>query len=82
MQQAILSKWGNSVGVRIPKAILSSAGLKEGDTLQIESCEQAVILRRTRNIKKFSLEDTLDVFHTVDEHGEPDWGAPVGREVW
>lgn len=31
MQESILSKWGNSLALRIPKDVLADAGLKEGD---------------------------------------------------
>ena len=32
-----LAKWGNSAGVRIPKAALLEAGLKEGDEVVISA---------------------------------------------
>jgi len=30
-----LSKWGNSLGVRLPAAMVQSENLKEGDTIEV-----------------------------------------------
>jgi antitoxin MazE len=30
-----LTRWGNSVGVRLPKSVLEAAGLNEGDYCQV-----------------------------------------------
>ena len=31
-----VSKWGNSLAVRLPAAVVSALGLKEGDEIEIE----------------------------------------------
>jgi antitoxin MazE len=31
-----VSKWGNSLAVRLPKAVVEALGLKEGDSIDIE----------------------------------------------
>jgi antitoxin MazE len=30
-----VSKWGNSLGVRLPRAVVKALGLKEGDEIEI-----------------------------------------------
>ncbi len=34
-----VSKWGNSLAVRLPKAVVNDLGLKAGDRLEIVSAE-------------------------------------------
>lgn len=43
-------KWGNSLAVRIPKAVAEDAGLREGDALTIETGLGQIELRRTERI--------------------------------
>lgn len=35
-----VSKWGNSLAVRLPKAVVEILGLKEGDDVQIVSADK------------------------------------------
>ena len=42
-----VSKWGNSLAVRLPKAVVEALDLKEGDSIDIE-----VMARRKLNIAK------------------------------
>lgn len=34
-----VSKWGNSLAVRLPKALVNDLGLKAGDRLEVVSAE-------------------------------------------
>jgi antitoxin MazE len=43
-------KWGNSLAVRIPKAAVEEAKLREGDSLEIEAIEGKVELRRATKV--------------------------------
>lgn len=48
--EAVVGKWGNSLGVRFPAEVASELGLKEGDmvTLTADGTEVAVARQRTR----------------------------------
>jgi antitoxin MazE len=46
--RASLARWGNSLAVRVPKEIASSAGLREGAALEMTVEDGAVVLRRRR----------------------------------
>ena len=78
--RAQLAKWGNSYAVRIPRAVLEKAQVKEGDELEIRV--QAGAISITPAKKKITLEDLLAAITPENVHGELDWGKPVGREVW
>jgi len=45
----LISKWGNSLAVRLPKALVERLGLKEGDELNVVAASQGVIEVETRD---------------------------------
>ena len=48
-----VSKWGNSLAVRLPKALVEDLGLKSGDRLEIvsEAKERIVIAKDERRLR-------------------------------
>lgn len=76
-----LAKWGNSLAVRLPRQIIETARLREGDPLNLSvSKDGAVIIRPTR--QKYRLEDLVAEITPGNRHDETDWGQPVGNEIW
>jgi antitoxin MazE len=43
-----VSKWGNSLAVRLPKALIDQLGLKEGDELNVIAASKETIELETR----------------------------------
>jgi antitoxin MazE len=43
-----VSKWGNSLAVRLPKALVDELGLKEGDELNVVAARNGAIEVETR----------------------------------
>jgi antitoxin MazE len=43
-----VSKWGNSLAVRLPKALVEELGLKEGDQLNVVAASNGTIEVQTR----------------------------------
>jgi antitoxin MazE len=43
-----VSKWGNSLAVRLPKALVDELGLKEGDELNVVAAKNGTIEVETR----------------------------------
>lgn len=83
-----LQKWGNSQGVRIPKALLEELRLNAGAevSLAIADDEPAIILRPIRPGKpvrgRHRIEDLaarMPRNYKAEEFGP---GLPAGREVW
>jgi antitoxin MazE len=76
-----ISKWGNSLAVRIPQALAKEARLAEGDRLSLSLAEDgSIVLRSTR--RKYQLRDLVAKITPKNRHGETDWGKPEGREPW
>jgi len=44
----IVSRWGNSLAVRLPKALVEKLGLKEGDELNVVAARDGAIEVETR----------------------------------
>ena len=40
----VVSRWGNSLGVRLPRTLVKSLGLKPGDELEVVSASRARII--------------------------------------
>lgn len=76
--QAEIKKWGNSLGVRLPRHITDSASLRDGTPVELTVEEDGTVcLRPTR--KKFRLADLL---RGHAKSSEVDWGGPKGEESW
>ena len=80
-KQSTISKWGNSLAVRIPLAIAKEAGIGEGDcvTLALDG-SGGVVLRPAR--RKYELSELVSRITPKNRHRETDWGPPQGEESW
>lgn len=76
-----LAKWGNSMAVRIPKAIAEAARLRLGDQLEM-AVEDSGTLRIRKKKGKQKLSQLIRGINAANLHGETDWGAPAGKELW
>lgn len=76
---SVISKWGNSQGVRISKKLLQSARLEVNDEVEIIEKDGALI------ITSMSLKPLVWYLDGYDEESDRyDWGCsdePKGREL-
>lgn len=75
-----VQKWGNSLGIRVPKAIAEQANLADGTEVEFETVGGVLTVRPTRRRRKYKLADLLAQMKGPNPHGEM-FGPPVGREV-
>ena len=76
-----LSRWGHSLAVRIPRAIVREARLADGDRLTLDLARDgSIVLRSSR--RRYELRQLLSRITPRNRHRETDWGAPAGRESW
>lgn len=47
-----VSKWGNSLAVRLPKALVDELGLKEGDELDVVAARKGTIEVETKEERR------------------------------
>ena len=80
-----VSKWGNGLGILLPKQVVEKMELKAGDKLVLEMENGVVTLKKESdvlNIPRFKLEDLLKDYEGYQN--EEYWKdvEPVGEEVW
>jgi antitoxin MazE len=80
MPRVQVVKWGNSLAVRIPKAVAEQARLQEGDAISIKVLDGHVELRSAKSIP--TLEELVAQITPENRHEETDWGPAVGKEIW
>ena len=78
---AQIQKWGNSLGLRIPKALAADAQVAEGTTVEL-SVEDGRLVVTAQCKGKCSIGDLVARITPQNLHGETGTGSPVGREVW
>ena len=77
-----IQAWGNSQGIRLPKALLEEVNMKTGDEIRLVVSQGRIQLEAVRPVRgRYKLEDLLDRIGT-GETNEVDWGEPFGREEW
>ena len=79
MPVSVLSKWGNSLALRVPKE--ASGQFKEGDHFDVFSDESGLHFRKARKIKKYAIKEVLESL-PAEPGGEMDWGKASGKEIW
>ena len=76
-----IQKWGNSLAVRIPKALAEEAGLEQGKPVDLRY-EDGELRIKTRRRKRYDLDEMLASVPDDFEPEEWDTGPPVGNEIW
>ena len=77
--EAIVRKWGNSLGIRIPNVIAREYSLKDGSFVNISDIGREIIIKP---IKKNKLSEMLEQINEQNIHEEIKTIGPVGNEVW
>lgn len=75
-----LSKWGNSLAVRIPKPIADDLQITSGTEVQIEIHGNVLQVKPIQT--EFNLEQLLKKVNKNNIHAEIKSGKPVGKEIW
>lgn len=78
-----IQKWGNSLAVRLPKEVVRSQVLHEGSRVQVATDNgRIVITLAPKEDEKVDLTSLLRDITADNVHGEQEWMAPKGNEVW
>jgi antitoxin MazE len=77
--QLRVSRWGNSLGVRVPREIAARAGIREGARVDMEAdTDGRIVITPTR--RRFTIEELVEgMTPEPSEFMEDDW--PVGDEL-
>ncbi len=83
MSEAVLGikKWGNSLGVRLPSAVVKAAGLRLDQRVSVRVEDQQVIISPMPE-NESSLEERLALFDPERHGGEAMVAQAIGAERW
>jgi antitoxin MazE len=79
--QTKILKWGNSLGLRIPKAFAAEAGVEAGSDVEL-SIEDGSLRIRPRQRLRCRLDELLRDVSPANLHDEVSTGDAMGRETW
>lgn len=79
--QTKIQKWGNSLGLRIPRSFAAEAQVEEGATVDL-TVEDGRLLIRPLRVRKYVLSALLRKVNRRNSHGEVATGKAIGREAW
>jgi antitoxin MazE len=74
-------KWGNSLGLRIPKSFAEEVRVAEGSVVDLSMEDGNLVIKVTKT-DEMDLQDLLDGITDENIHGEIDTGDAVGGEIW
>ena len=75
--RAHVSKWGNSLGLRIPHSIAEQLGISESTPVELTVENNHLVVQ-----KVYTLESMLAQVKPENIHSEIETGPAVGGEVW
>ncbi|HSM50927.1 MAG TPA: AbrB/MazE/SpoVT family DNA-binding domain-containing protein [Thermoanaerobaculia bacterium] len=78
---AKIQKWGNSLGLRIPKPFAEEVGLRDKAEVELRLVEGALVVRPLQK-PTYRLDDLLSRVTSRNRHEAVSEGGPVGREAW
>ena len=73
-----VSKWGNSLAVRIPKAVAEQCKIVEGASVQLDAYSDRIVIRK----RAYDLATMVDQITSDNIHREQNFGTPLGKEPW
>ncbi len=81
-----IQRWGNSFGIRLPKAVFESGQFSEGMLVDLNQKGPEIILRAVKPKKaaKSKYPSLKEIMKGIDAsvfHPETDWGPDVGKEI-
>jgi antitoxin MazE len=79
--QARIRRWGNSLAVRIPRAVAEESGVQEGVLVDLVPASGKLLVRPARP-RQYRLADLLARVRPSNLHEVTETGRRVGREVW
>lgn len=72
-----LAKWGNSLALRLPKPLAATAGLSEGQEVDVMTDGTVVELRPVKPRPRYTLEELVAEMKRLGPENQPpfeDWG--------
>ena len=83
MTTTTITKWGNSQGIRLNKALLETVNLTENDLVNIIVDDgKLIIMKAEVKQPRKTIQELFEGYNNNHIATEIDWGEPKGDEVW
>ena len=79
--RAKIQKWGNSLAVRIPKALAELVEFSDGREVDL-SVEEGRMIVQAAPARRYTLEELVGSITAENRHDEIGTGPGVGNEAW
>ncbi|MCF6178618.1 MAG: AbrB/MazE/SpoVT family DNA-binding domain-containing protein [Geopsychrobacter sp.] len=79
---AKVQKWGNSLALRIPKALAEEIGVQRESPVNISVRDHAIVIELARKTAKYDLNQMLNGVTPENQQSEVKTGDPAGKEIW
>lgn len=76
-----VQKWGNSLGLRIPKGLAMATGLVPGSQVDLSVDDGRLVVAPVA-VASYGLEDLVAGITKANVHDIEEFGATLGNEVW
>ena len=76
-----VQKWGNSLALRIPKALAVEANVESGSTVEMTLSNGELKIKPVED-QEYSLDELLSGITAENIHDEVSTGIPQGKESW
>jgi len=76
-----VQKWGNSLALRIPKALAADGNVRDGTMVELKLLDGKIVVAPVKE-PHYTLRGLLAGVGKGNLHGETASGRPVGREEW
>jgi antitoxin MazE len=77
-----VQKWGNSLGVRIPRTLAEEAAVAEGSVVDLAVDRRGRLIVSPERAQRYELQELLARITDDNLHGETWDDGPHGREAW
>ena len=79
--QTKIQRWGNSLGLRIPRSFAQEAGVSAGSEVDLSVRNGDLVVKPARR-RTYQLKELVRKVTAKNLQGEVNTGGPVGREAW
>ena len=75
-----ISKWGNSLALRLPTSALKEAGYQLEQKVNLVVSRGRIIIQPSERVE-YDLDALISGINATNAHGEVSFGRPVGKEA-
>jgi len=80
--RSVVRKWGNSLGIRLPKHLAMEVSLENNSEVEISVADGKIVITPEKPRRRYHLKQLLLKVTSGNIHKEAGFGKAEGREMW